>query len=344
MAEREGFEPSIRFWRILTFQASAFDHSATAPHSPEGAALARAGRLGKRSGACQSLFMLKSLLALSALAAAIPALAQTAPSAADAAATDWRPIPDNEILVMTLQGGRQVYIRLAPRYAPAHVSNIRKLAEAHWWDGTSVYRVQDNYVTQWGDATEKKPLPPSLIANPPAEYEWMRFDGVTSLARTDPYATRTSHSADGWPLATDGKASWLTHCYGMVGVARDLAPSTGSGAELYTVIGHAPRHLDRNIALVGRVVDGMQWLSSLPRGGGGLGVYENEADRLPILSVRLASQLPEDERPRFQYRATDNPRFAAWLNERENRKPPFFTVPAGGADICNAQAPIRRAP
>ena len=32
LAEREGFEPSIRFWRILTFQASAFDHSATAPH------------------------------------------------------------------------------------------------------------------------------------------------------------------------------------------------------------------------------------------------------------------------------------------------------------------------
>lgn len=35
MAEREGFEPSIRFWRILTFQASAFDHSATAPHKPD---------------------------------------------------------------------------------------------------------------------------------------------------------------------------------------------------------------------------------------------------------------------------------------------------------------------
>lgn len=41
MAEREGFEPSIRFWRILTFQASAFDHSATAPHAlEEGRALA----------------------------------------------------------------------------------------------------------------------------------------------------------------------------------------------------------------------------------------------------------------------------------------------------------------
>ena len=32
MAEREGFEPSMGFWPILTFQASAFDHSATAPH------------------------------------------------------------------------------------------------------------------------------------------------------------------------------------------------------------------------------------------------------------------------------------------------------------------------
>lgn len=36
LAEREGFEPSIRFWRILTFQASAFDHSATAPRALEG--------------------------------------------------------------------------------------------------------------------------------------------------------------------------------------------------------------------------------------------------------------------------------------------------------------------
>lgn len=290
--------------------------------------------------------MLKLSAALAVSALSLPALAQTAPpppSQSDALDTDWKQIPDGEIMVMTLAGGHQVFIRLAPRYAPAHVGNLRRLAEAHWWDGTSVYRVQDNYVTQWGDATETKPLPPMVIANPPAEYEWTRFDGVTALAKPDSYATRTGHSADGWPLATDGKTSWLTHCYGMVGVGRDLAPSTGSGAELYTVIGHAPRHLDRNIALVGRVIEGMQWLSSLPRGTGDLGVYQSAGERTPILSVRLANQLPEDERPRFQYRATDNERFAAWLRGRENRGGPFFTVPMGGADICNAQAPIRRA-
>lgn len=288
--------------------------------------------------------MLKPLLALAALAAAPPANAQKA-TAADPVPQDWKAIRDNDILVMTLQGGHQVFIRLAPRYAPAHVANIRKLAEARWWDGTSVYRVQDNYVTQWGGGDDKTALPPGVVENPPAEYEWPGFDAVTgfSFARPDSYAAKTGVSADGWPLATYGRTSSLTHCYSMVGVARDLAPSTGSGAELYTVIGHAPRPLDRNIAIVGRVIEGMQWLSSLPRGTAQLGVYAKDQTPTPILSVRLASQLPEAERPRFQYRATDNPRFAAWIKARENRDGPFFTVPAGGVDLCNALPAVRRA-
>ena len=32
MAEREGFEPSIRYNRIPDFESGAFDHSATSPH------------------------------------------------------------------------------------------------------------------------------------------------------------------------------------------------------------------------------------------------------------------------------------------------------------------------
>lgn len=297
--------------------------------------------------------MLRTLTALIALTAAFPAVSQTAalsgkapqaaPPSADALPGDWHAIPDDEILVVTLQGGHQVFIRLAARYAPAHVNNIRKLAAEHWWDGTSIYRVQDNYVTQWGGGDAKTELPGSVIANPPAEYEWSRYDAVTTMSKADPYALKTGHSADGWPLATDGKAAWLTHCYGMIGVARDLAPSTGSGSELYAVIGHAPRHLDRNIAIVGRVIEGMEWFSALPRGHGDLGIYKDGEAHTAVLSARLASQLPDDERPHFEYRATDNPRFAEWIKARENRQPPFFTVPAGGADICNAQSPVRRA-
>ncbi|WP_431469071.1 peptidylprolyl isomerase [Sphingosinithalassobacter sp. LHW66-3] len=284
------------------------------------------------------------LMSISALLALLAPPATVAPqdAATAAVAEDWAVLPDDELLVMTLDGGRQVFIRLAPGYAPAHVANIRKLAQANWWDGTSVYRVQDNYVAQWGDASEQKPLPPEVLRRLPAEYDWPGSDRVTELARPDPYAAATGHSADGWPLGSDGERAWLTHCYGMVGVARNLAPDTGDGSALYTVIGHAPRHLDRNIALIGRVIEGMEHLSSLPRGTGEMGVYRTEGERTPILSVRLASQLPADERPRFAYRTTDNPRFAAWVRSRESRTPPFFTVPAGGADICNLMPETRR--
>jgi peptidylprolyl isomerase len=291
--------------------------------------------------------MLTALLPLALLGLA--AGQAPAPSPATPIAADWRPIPDDELLVMTLAGDRQVVIRLAPAAAPVHVANIRALAHARWWDGTSVNRVQDNYVTQWGDATEKKPLPAGVVANPPAEYGMPAPRLAATLSHADPYARRAGFTADGWPVASGswrdaGTEAWLPHCYAMVGVGRDMAPSTGSGAELYTVIGHAPRHLDRNIALVGRVIEGIEFLSALPRGTGELGFYKTPAERTPILSVRLASDLPAAERPRFDYRAADNPRFAAYVRERENRQPPFFTVPAGGADICNVAPQVRRRP
>ena len=158
---------------------------------------------------------------------------------------------------------------------------------------------------------------------------------------------------NGWPLATNAgdaaegepAAAWPVHCYGMVGVGRNYSPDTGSGAELYTVIGHAPRHLDRNIALVGRIVEGMEHLSSLQRGTGDLGFYSaEEADkRTPILSIRVASDLPQGERPAFEYLSTEGETFARYADARANRRDPFFIVPAGGADICNIPVPVRRA-
>jgi cyclophilin family peptidyl-prolyl cis-trans isomerase len=153
---------------------------------------------------------------------------------------------------------------------------------------------------------------------------------------------------DGWPFAAQGELAdtnfWPIHCYGMVGVGRNLSPDTGTGAELYTVIGHAPRHLDRNIALVGRVIEGMQHLSSLPRGTGPLGFYETLQERTTITSIRLASDLPAAEQPRLQYLSTDSASFGLYAAARANRRDPFFIRPAGGADICNIPVPVRRVP
>src|SRR3546814_11474781 len=82
----------------------------------------------------------------------------------------------------------------------------------------------------------------------------------------------------------------------MVGVARDVSPDTGTGAELFTPIGQSARRLDRNYTVVGRIIEGMQYLSALPRSGAEMGFYATEAERTPIATVRLASDIPAAQR------------------------------------------------
>ncbi|MFN4112526.1 MAG: peptidylprolyl isomerase [Sphingomonadaceae bacterium] len=298
-----------------------------------------------------------------------------------ASAEEWVAIPAEDLLVMTLApdadgNPRQVVIQLMPPpFSEGWVHNIRLFARSGWYDGISVNRVQDNYVVQWGDPNYDNPeasgqvktLPEGLKVMGGAEYIVSVFrDGVQELPAkptmiadsahppmrlapvaaawgADTYAPSTGFWS-GWPLGISDQSNWPIHCYGMVGVGRNYSPDTGSGAELYTVIGHAPRHLDRNIALVGRVIEGMEHLSSLPRGRGELGFYaaHEVAKRTPILTVRVASDLTASAQPRFEYLSTDSDTFSRYADARANRRDPFFIVPAGGADICNIPVPVRR--
>ena len=110
------------------------------------------------------------------------------------------------------------------------------------------------------------------------------------------------------------------------------------------MIGHSPRHLDRNIAVVGRVIEGMERFSSLQRGTGNLGFYTDRSQDTPIRRARLASQLAPAERPAFQYMDTGSAAFADYLRVRANRKDDFYIRPAGGVDLCNVVVPVRRRP
>jgi cyclophilin family peptidyl-prolyl cis-trans isomerase len=319
------------------------------------------------------------LFACAATFAALPLSAQEAkpeypaPSeiVAKAGPQEWVTIAPSDLMIMDLAPdakgkARRVVVQLMPApFSQGWVGNIRKLAAAKFWDGTSVNRVQDNYVVQWGDATEKKGLPEGLATVPESEYftkvaykNWrplavtiatgtgLRLHGPKAPPPPPPRDQLQDHYAPrvgiygGWPIANEKDGFWPTHCYGMVGVGRNLSPDTGTGAELYTVIGHAPRHLDRNIALVGRVIEGIEHLSILPRGTGGLGFYESEAERTPIMSVRIGADAAD--LPAFEYLSTESESFAAYADARANRRDPFFNVPAGGADICNIPVPVRR--
>lgn len=256
---------------------------------------------------------------------------------------------------------RRVVIQLiAPPYSQGWVANIRALAAGHWWDGLAIVRVQDNYVVQWGDPNGEDPaaaraLPPLLQKMPQQDYvagkpgDCGRFADVcppaslayfTSKDLRDAYADSAGFVA-GWPVALQGARSWPVHCYGTVGVGRNVAPDTGSGAELYAVIGQAPRQLDRNIAVVGRVIEGIEYLSSLPRGTADLGFYATPEERTPIASIRPGSEVPD--LPRYEYLSTQSESFGRYVHARANRQDDFYIQPAGAVDVCNVPVPIRRA-
>ena len=288
---------------------------------------------------------------------------------ASAAPGEWITIPPEDLLVMTLapdaQGQqREVVIQLLPPpYSQGWVANVRTLARANWWDGLDVYRVVDNFVAQWGDGEDErpdpKPLPPGIAAVPETQYtvpvppgDLLAGSAADILARAglagsvalsrDPYAPITAF-ANGWPVGLTFDSQWPVHCYGTVGVARDLSPDTGTGAELYAIIGHAPRHLDRNLAVVGRVIEGMEHLARLPRGTADLGVYATDEEHTQIETVRLVSDLAPAEQPAFQYLDTGSATFARYVAVREARADEFYRVPAGGVDVCAVQVPVRRA-
>lgn len=276
---------------------------------------------------------------------AAPMKMQTPSDAVAAApASAWAAIDPDDLLILDLELGGRVVIQLAPQFAPVHVANIKALARSNYWQGATVYRLQDDYVAQWGNNESEKPLPAGVVAKPPAEYvRPLAGLTVSPLGSPDPYAPNAGF-ASGWPVAYSAKDGWanLAHCYGAVGVGRDLSPDTGMGGELYAIIGHAPRQLDRNIALVGRVIEGIDRLSSLPRGTGNMGFYSDPAQYAPIVGIRVAADIPAADRPAYEMLDTNGADFAAYLELRANRHDDFYDVPAGGVDLCNAPVPVRK--
>ena len=273
-----------------------------------------------------------------------PALSMTELLAATAPG-DWRLVDPSEMLVMELAAGR-VVIELAPAFAPVHVANIKTLVRSGYFDGLSINRAQDNFVVQWGDPDEKNPRSlKGAKASLDAEFTTRAFTiPFTRLPDGDGYAPQVGFSA-GMPAARDSEQgqAWLAHCYGMVGAGRGNEPESGNGSELYVVIGHAPRQLDRNIALVGRVVQGMEHLAVLPRGGGPLGFYERPEQRVPIRSIRVGADIPYAEQPRLEVLRSDRPAFEALVELRRNRRDEWYRQPAGHIDLCNVPIPVRAA-
>jgi peptidylprolyl isomerase len=264
--------------------------------------------------------------------------------------SDWRPLDPENTIYLELPEGR-VVIELAPSFAPLHVANVKTLAREHYFDGLAIVRCQDNYVVQWADPDAEKPdLKRKIVqakATLPPEFDRAVAPNIpfTRLPDGDVYAPEVGFSG-ALPVARDPKTGkmWLVHCYGMVGAGRDVPADSGGGTELYVVIGHAPRHLDRNVTLLGRVLQGIELLSALPRGSGPLGFYEKSEQRVAIKSIRVAADIPVTERSALEVLRTDTPLFRQLIESRRNRREEWFHYQAGRIEICNVPIPVRRQP
>ena len=274
---------------------------------------------------------------------------QAAPTPASVMAAmtdaDWRPIDPEQTLYLELETGR-VVIELAPEFAPAHAANVKALAREGYFDGLTINRVQDNYVVQWGDAAPAAQRRAIKRARPslPAEFD-RAIDpaiAVTPSPDRDVYAAETGWWR-GFPVARDPASGrqWIMHCYGTLGSARGNAADSGGGTQLFVVIGHSPRHLDRNDTAFGRVVQGIEVLSVLPRGTGPLGNYEHAEQRIPIRRVRVAADVPEGERAKVQVMRTDTPRFRDYIEARRTRTEEWFKHRASRIEVCNVPVPVR---
>lgn len=298
-------------------------------------------------------------LALAALAVTIPALATaqapepaptkapptTASVMAAATAADWRPLDPENTLYLELATGR-VVIELAPAFAPNHAANVKALVREGYFDGLTINRVQDNYVVQWGDAAEGAAKRPIKTAQPtlPGEFDRAIAPDLpfTPAPDGDVYAAEAGWTM-GFPAARDPKSgrTWIPYCYGVLGTARGSATDSGGGSQLFVIIGHSPRHLDRNYTAFGRVLKGIELLSTLPRGSGALGFYEKAEQRVTINKVRVAADVPAAERTALQVLRTDTDTFRSLVAARRTRTEPGFAFPVGRIEMCNVTVPVK---
>lgn len=259
---------------------------------------------------------------------------------ADSAPGDWRALDPEFTLYIELERGR-VIVALSPTLAQGHVAQIKALAREGFYDGLSFYRVIDGFVAQGGDLFETREVK-SAKKTLPAEFDEFAPEGMvfTNMPDRDGYASMSGF-IDSLPAGMDNQTArvWLLHCAGAMAMARDEGKDT-AGTEFYITL-QPQRYLDRNLSVFGRVVKGMEYLQALRR----VQPAETPEGDLgeTIKSVRVAADVPSEEREPLEILRSDTDTFRAYVESRRNRPEAFFYYRPDYVDICQLSVPVRSA-
>lgn len=195
-------------------------------------------------------------------------------------ANKWYKVPTKHIVTLETHYG-DVVIALNPALAPHHVKRFRKLIKRDFYQQQYFYRVVDGFVAQGG--SNESHTPSQGTDKLKAEFVTPLSSSAVVIEENDMFAPATGF-LNGFPVGIDSARNemWALHCPGTVAFARNSEKDTAS-TEFYIVIGQAPRHLDRNMSVIGRVLEGMEVLQQLPRGPiENSGVIEVPSDKSQI--------------------------------------------------------------
>ena len=255
--------------------------------------------------------------------------------------TQWRTPSMENLAVMTLPQGKVVF-ELTPEYAPKHVKHFTSLLKSGHYQGNPFYRVIDGFVAQAGPAggEEESAKKEPMLA---IESEWATDKdwSFTLVQDNDLFAEQTGLK-NGFAIgqSRQDKKAWLTHCPGVLAMARGNEPDTAT-SHFYITNGQAPRYLDRIMTVFGRVVFGMEHVQAIQR----TSVIEGQAPIdeslfTKIVDFKLMSDLPENQRIHLQIEDTESSAFKAKLDDRRTRPHAFFyKKPPPVLDVC--QVPVR---
>ncbi|PZQ54913.1 MAG: peptidylprolyl isomerase [Phenylobacterium zucineum] len=252
------------------------------------------------------------------------AVAAAAVGLMGAAPADWRtPDPENTLVIDTTKG--RVVVELRPDFAPKGVERIKLLAREGVYDGLQFHRVIEGFVAQTGNpnnkdgGTSKHPdLPPEFTFRIPPEAATVvveRSDAREGFVGATPFgAVSASEQAS---RSEPRLRAWGAYCPGVVGMGRQADPGTAN-SELF-IMRASSRRLDQQYTVVGRVISGFEAVRTVAVG-------EPPATPDLMLKVRVASDLPEADRPRLEVQNEKGPAFQSRLAALRKAKGADFSV------------------
>jgi peptidylprolyl isomerase len=238
---------------------------------------------------------------------------------ADEPLPEWVELDPEYTLYVDVPAGR-IIIALSKDLAQAHVDQMKILAREGFYEGLPFLRVIGGFIAQAGDPAEHTGDVASLkdvgsaadTLDAQFDEPWSRDLNFAPFRAPDEYREQAGY-INGFPAmrSLSEERVWLTGCTGAVGAPRDVDPNSATTG--FWVAMQSMRYNDRNHTIFGRVVSGMDHVALMMRASA-----EHPSTWTLMESVRVAADLPQDQRTRLEIRNTNSAAFQDYLEDLRN--------------------------